>query len=299
MSGIRIHPLNRLTARSLDSDESILVVSEEASAADAITVREAIGAVYGDGTGITDPQAFRVALGLDDGEGNFPVSAIVLSDAGSVARAADSLTYDGDGNIVKHDGLADGDECEKLYFSQKVQSITKWTTAENTMGTQKQVGRFFLPASKATILREILITGNIFFNHANEGGGTDVPICYVTLAPELDPPTAALYQGYGFTNDAASDWQLFQFFSLRPLLQYDFGDEYRIDVGTNTHTGLSTYAGAASATMNAGTVQPANVSETGRGPLWVGHWIGVYVYNDATATPRASYVHLDLEITFP
>lgn len=43
MSGIRIHPLNQLTARSNSSDESILVVSQDASAADAIAVRDAIG----------------------------------------------------------------------------------------------------------------------------------------------------------------------------------------------------------------------------------------------------------------
>lgn len=40
MSGIRIHPLNQLTARSLDSDESILVVSENESAEDAARVSE-------------------------------------------------------------------------------------------------------------------------------------------------------------------------------------------------------------------------------------------------------------------
>jgi len=44
MAGVRIHPLNQLTARSLSSDESILVVSEDASAEDAALVREAIGA---------------------------------------------------------------------------------------------------------------------------------------------------------------------------------------------------------------------------------------------------------------
>jgi len=48
MSGVRIHPLNQLTARSQDSDESILVVSENASEEDAATVRDAIGAIDGD-----------------------------------------------------------------------------------------------------------------------------------------------------------------------------------------------------------------------------------------------------------
>jgi hypothetical protein len=52
MAGIRLNPLNQLTARSYDSDEAILVVSEDPSAEDAEAVRVALG------VGTTDSPTF-------------------------------------------------------------------------------------------------------------------------------------------------------------------------------------------------------------------------------------------------
>jgi len=52
MAGIRLNPLNQLTARSYDSDEAILVVTEDASPEDAEAVRVALG------VGTTDSPTF-------------------------------------------------------------------------------------------------------------------------------------------------------------------------------------------------------------------------------------------------
>jgi hypothetical protein len=77
-------------------------------AADAAEARTAIGAVSPDGTGITDPDAFRVALEVEDENGNLPVDGFTLADNTANTLPAGVYSSDALGTIRRHDGVTIG-----------------------------------------------------------------------------------------------------------------------------------------------------------------------------------------------
>jgi hypothetical protein len=67
-----------------------------------------IGAVSGNGAGITDAGAFRVALELDDGNGNVPLNGFTLADHTNSVLAEGVYAEDVLGRLQRHDNATVG-----------------------------------------------------------------------------------------------------------------------------------------------------------------------------------------------
>ena len=116
MAGIRLNPLNQLTARSYDSDEAILVVTENASPEDAEAVRVALGvgttdSPTFDGLTVTGPSYFQ-----DGSFGTVETTSLFFEDY----QAANEATFIYNGTSASDHrialgGVADGSTGATLF----------------------------------------------------------------------------------------------------------------------------------------------------------------------------------------
>jgi len=114
------------------------------------------GGVSGDGSGITDPAAFREKL-LDQ-DGSYPVDSITLGSSGGVELPDGSLSRNTEGNLVVHNNNNTGDNLNPILDARSALRFAATVVAASMSGAGTgnnpyftKVGQILLPADWATI----------------------------------------------------------------------------------------------------------------------------------------------------
>jgi hypothetical protein len=156
--------------------------------------------------------ANRTALELDDGEGNLPVQGIVLANTGNVSKDEGVISENSDGQMIRHDGISDGDELPYLEYGWRLSGYQEITAPQNQAGVVREIGRITIPASLAVLNQQLLVTGTISVEHS---AGTNVPSYIIGFVPEGVVTTPGDGVGIGYLNNLSDQAQLVPTFYLR------------------------------------------------------------------------------------
>ncbi len=159
----------------------------------------AVRFVTGAGTGITDPSAFRVAIELEDPDGNLPVSGIALGDSSALIEAEGVLSGDGAGNGVIHDGHFQGGRTLVAHnFDTRGNGLIVTADLDGFLFAYDICEQFVIPATAVVSGTQFRLHGRFDFMFA---GANEVPVM-IGIVPSshlalLDELFGITQEGFG------------------------------------------------------------------------------------------------------